>query len=165
MVMKKKNLLTMKLSLYNKDLKVLPGREKFFFAPIDVDDPPPSELELDPLSTQDIAHIGAKMKTQFLKKKSDAEFLPMGDSKVSGFFLEVLIQDSGKLDHGLCLTDLYSKDKKMSFRSVQKISDDGVLTALDQVPGSKGTKQYLVMIRGILIYSWIKIFYATVQSI
>lgn len=144
-----KNLLSMKQSIFNCELKVLPGWEKFFFAPMDLDDPPPSELELDPLCTQDIIHIGAKMKTHLLKEKSDKEFMPMGDYFVSGSFLKVLVDDSSKLEHGLCISDLDSKDK-MNFRSVQKITDDRVITALDHIPGAKGTKQYLVMMRDIL---------------
>jgi len=92
---------------------------------------------LSPLCIEDAVQTVAKMKTHLLKDLA------------SGTFLKILVEEHSKLDHGLCISDLVSKDK-MNFRSAQKTSETRVSDALKSVSGSKGTKCYLMMLRGVL---------------
>lgn len=139
---------------FQKELTVLPAWKNMFFAPMEVASAGQVSDEnilksFSPLCIQDTVHTVAKMKTQLLKNRSDTNFWPMGSYVGSGTFLKILVEGHSKLDHGLCASDLDSKDK-MNFRSVQKISDTRVTDVLDSIPGSKGTKCYLIMLRGVL---------------
>ena len=66
---------------------------------------------------------------------------------VTGSLLHILIEENSKFDHGLTKCDL--KNDKMNFRAVQKISDDRVIRMLDTLPGTNGTKAYL-MLQGVM---------------
>lgn len=128
---------------------VLPEFQNFFFASMDLgfsehNDP----ASLKPLCFQDTIHTVAKLKSQLMKKRTDDNFMPMGEYVVSGNFLHCLVSEKNKFHHGLTESDL--EFDKMNFRAVQKISDDRVLDMLDSIPGANGTKAYLTVMRGVM---------------
>ncbi|KAE8739820.1 hypothetical protein FOCC_FOCC014670 [Frankliniella occidentalis] len=149
-----KLLSAMKHWTFGNTIRVLPEWKHVFFAPMDLTSTEKNSNDdffacLSPLCIQDTVHTVAKLKTQLLKPRTDKNFLPMGSYVASGTFLKILVEEQSKLDHGLSISDLDSKDK-MNFKSAEKICDTRVINALASLPGSEGTKSYLVILKSVL---------------
>lgn len=90
--------------------------------------------------TQDHIHIATKLRTRLLKPSI---ILPMGKHFVSPTDVKSLIEEVGKDEHQLTLTDLDSSGK-INYRAIEKIWRPEVLSLLDEhIPDSKATVSYL----------------------
>lgn len=95
---------------------------------------------------QDSVHIATKLRNRLLKLSI---LLPMCCKQVSVSHLKILIKKIGKDVHGLVISDI-APDDKQNFKSVEKITSDRVLFALQKyVPDSEATIKYLKLCREI----------------
>lgn len=102
--------------------------------------------EGNPLFVQDTVHIGTKLKTVFLKPSVT---LRIGKYEISSEHLRQLINTVSKDKHLLTESDLNPTDK-MNFDSFDKMTQEKVIDALLNIPGSEGTRAFLKMSRFIL---------------
>jgi hypothetical protein len=96
---------------------------------------------------QDPAHLCTKLRNRLL---SDTASLLIGKEEV---FIEVLIEpieSKSKLVHGLVKRDVNPKDRQ-NCTSCLNLSDDDVLTALEDIEGSQATRIYLHLLRSIVL--------------
>ena len=102
-----------------------------------------AEFNNDLIVIQDTVHIGAKLRTRLL---NPSIILPVGNYSIPANHLQTLINTISKDKHCLNLKDISSKDK-MNYKSVEKISDDKVISLLkNQIPGSNAIVLYLKII-------------------
>lgn len=100
------------------------------------------------LCTQDIVHLGVKLKSRLLKPTI---ILPFGKFIASSAHFHILVGQKGKDVHGLRRQDLDHKDKQ-NFDAVEHIIK--VSHLLDTLPDAIGTKAYIDLI-GSCVYSFL----------
>ena len=96
---------------------------------------------------QDPPHLCTKLRNRIL---SDVSSLLIGKEEVSIDVLLELIEKKSKLVHGLVKSDVNPKDRQ-NFTSCLNLSDDDVLSALDDIEGSQATRIYLYLLRSIVL--------------
>lgn len=92
---------------------------------------------LSAIVIQDSTHVATKLRNRLLNKE-----LAMGTSKVSIDHLKSLVKNIQKSVHGLSQNDVNPTDR-MNFQSFRKIVENRVIEALQHIPNSAGTIQYL----------------------
>ncbi|CAF4288308.1 unnamed protein product [Rotaria sp. Silwood2] len=88
---------------------------------------------------QDATHICTKLRNRLLLTKATLLF---GTQLINIDRLLYLIDNFSKFDHGLVRSDVNPKDRQ-NYSSAAKISNDNVLSILEQVPNSIGIRIYL----------------------
>lgn len=73
----------------------------------------------------------------------------MGNHTALSTHLSLLQASFGKEQHNLRAKDLDHQDRQ-NFEAVLRITSDNVISLLDEIPDSKGTKYYLQMMKSIL---------------
>ena len=96
---------------------------------------------------QDPPYLCTKLRNRIL---SDVSSLLIGKEEVSIDVLIELIEKKSKLVHGLVKSDVNPKDRQ-NFTSCLNLSDDDVLSALDDIEGSQATRIYLYLLRSIVL--------------
>ena len=74
----------------------------------------------------------------------------IGNQRISLDILLALISTSNKVKHGLVKSDIYPHDKQ-NFASCEKISNNSVISMLEEIPNSLATRLYLKLIQSIII--------------
>ena len=95
---------------------------------------------------QDPVHLGVKLKARLL---TYSQILPMGKYAALSSHLSLLQASFGKEQHNLRTKDLDHQDRQ-NFEAVLRITSENVISLLDDIPDSKGTKYYLQVTKCIL---------------
>lgn len=99
---------------------------------------------------QDIIHLLNKLKIRLF---DDLNTLWIGNKIAAGCHLLILVKSSiSKMLHKLSLSDVLNSDMtkdKMSFKSTEKILQQCVINALENIAASEGTRIYLSLMQNI----------------
>ena len=99
------------------------------------------------LCFQDPIHICTKLRNRLLSPTAE---MAIGNQRISLDILLALISTSNKLKHGLVKSDIYPRDKQ-NFASCEKISNNSVISTLEEIPNSLATRLYLKLIRSVIV--------------
>ena len=95
---------------------------------------------------QDPVHLAVKLKARLL---TYSQILPMGNFCALSTHLSLIQASFTKEQHNLRAKDLDHQDRQ-NFEAALRITSANVLSLLDEIPDSKGTKYYLEISRSIL---------------
>ena len=100
----------------------------------------------DMVFVQDTVHLGVKLKSRLL---THSQILPLGSYSAESSHLGMLRASFHKEQHNLRSRDLDHQDRQ-NFEAVLRITDEKVLSLLNEFPDAKGTKYYLKVTKSIM---------------
>lgn len=106
-----------------------------------------ANISTDSNYIQDVAHIGAKLRANYLKP---SKIIPMGKSVATPAHVKIIMKNFSKDKHCLAERDLNGKDK-MNFASVIRLSRTRLIKLISEnVAESEATCQYLQIIQYVV---------------